>query len=255
MLPSFELCSELCQASTQCQSVTFHSNKVCQHFSRTCTHFVDITGAASLTFQSVDEAPVLGWSLVGYSQACNIGGGEVYLGSSSKRTDSLSHCLASCAQQSKCKSITFWGNNFCSHFSTTCDNVHQYDNKPVISFRFHKEASTTSPPKDTAGPIYAIRPGSNTQWAVLHGQECDIRGGEVYLRSSSAVLASLSQCLASCEQESKCRSVSFLDTKFCMHFSTTCVSTKETPNAISMRKSDYGWISVCAGLDKTNQWL
>ena len=215
---------------------------MCQHFSRTCTHFVDISGAQSVTFQSVDEAP-LGWSLVGYSQACDIGSGEVYLGSSSKKADSLEQCQDSCVQQSKCKSITFWGNKFCSHFNTTCDNVHQYDKEHVISYHFRKEASTTSPPKDTAGPIYASRPGSNTQWVVLHGQECDTKGGEVYLRSSSAVLASLSQCLASCEQESKCRSVSFLDTKFCMHFSTTCASTKETPNAYSMSKSAYGWIS------------
>ena len=67
-------------------------------------------------------------------------------------------------------------------------------------------AVQTAPPEDPAGPIYASRPGSNTQWVVLHGQECDTKGGEVYLRSSSAALTSLSQCLASCEQESKCRS-------------------------------------------------
>ena len=158
VIPSLALCSELCRLSTQCQSATFNSNKLCQHFSNTCTNFVDHNGAQTVTFQLVDEAPI-GWSLIGYSQACDIGAGEVYLSSSSKKVASLSQCLASCEQQSECKSITFWGNNFCSHFSTTCDSLHQYDNKRLASFRVRKEASTTPPPKDTSGTTPPQRHG------------------------------------------------------------------------------------------------
>merc|ERR1712203_843982 len=46
-------CSQSCQKSAQCKSVTFYSSsKWCSHFSTICTNFATDSGATSVTFQS-----------------------------------------------------------------------------------------------------------------------------------------------------------------------------------------------------------
>merc|ERR1712222_82156 len=50
---SVAACSQSCQDSTQCKSVTFYSNsKWCSHFSTTCDNLVDDSGATVVRLQS-----------------------------------------------------------------------------------------------------------------------------------------------------------------------------------------------------------
>merc|ERR1712032_1311959 len=48
---SLAACSQSCQDSSQCKSVTFYSSsKWCSHFSTTCEHLVDDNGATTIRF-------------------------------------------------------------------------------------------------------------------------------------------------------------------------------------------------------------
>lgn len=51
---------------------------------------------------------------------CDAGAGEVYLGQTSNRVSDLEACKKSCKDAAKCKSITFFADKWCSHFSTAC---------------------------------------------------------------------------------------------------------------------------------------
>merc|ERR1712222_158704 len=49
---SVAACSQSCQDSSQCKSVTFYSSsKWCSHFSTTCEHLVDDNGATVVRLQ------------------------------------------------------------------------------------------------------------------------------------------------------------------------------------------------------------
>jgi len=61
------------------------------------------------------------WQEVGYGLACDNTAGEVSLPSPGKV--SLGDCQKACEDLDQCKSITFWPSKWCSHFSTTCDNL------------------------------------------------------------------------------------------------------------------------------------
>ena len=72
----------------------------------------------------------------------------------------------------------------------------------------------------------------------FNNQECDASKGEVYLGGSSGKKAGLAACKKSCEDEAKCKSITFFKhAKHCSHFSTECLVTKEVAhkNVISMR--------------------
>merc|ERR1712048_343155 len=56
LLDSLAACSQSCQSSAQCKSVTFwSSSKWCSHFSKTCDNFVTDSGANSVTFKSANQ--------------------------------------------------------------------------------------------------------------------------------------------------------------------------------------------------------
>jgi len=112
------LCSELCEASTQCNSMTWYESTWCSHFSTACATLVPEAGATTVRFQPVARS--VGWNLIGCS-ACSISDGEKYLGSSPGQGVALAQCLQECEKSSSgCKSITVYADGYCSHFSTEC---------------------------------------------------------------------------------------------------------------------------------------
>ena len=72
-------------------------------------------------------------------------------------------------------------------------------------------------------------------WALAgDGKECDQAAGEAYLKSSSGVVASQTQCLVSCQESRLCNSVSYhFHGGWCSHFSTKCEKTKNMANTVS----------------------
>ena len=124
-------CSTPCKASPQCKSVTLYASKWCSHFSTTCAKLVDAAGATTIRFQSAN-GPV-GWALAGGGKACDSGNGEVHLSSSPGNGGTLAQCLVSCRRSTTgCKSITFFRDSWCSHFSTACGQTK--DVTDAISF-------------------------------------------------------------------------------------------------------------------------
>ena len=123
---SLAVCSELCQASSQCQSLTFYPDHHCSHFSTACTSVVAERGATAVRFPSAPPSAV-GWALVGYGQACDFDSGEVYsLHSSGEEVATLAQCLDSCEQSTACQSVVYYESRWCRHLSSNCANA-----KPV----------------------------------------------------------------------------------------------------------------------------
>merc|ERR1712187_205188 len=86
---SLEVCSELCQASSQCQSLTYDAEQYyCSHFSTKCTSVIAEHGATTVRFPSITTS-IAGWTLVGYGKECDFDPEETYLENSSREVASL----------------------------------------------------------------------------------------------------------------------------------------------------------------------
>ena len=120
---SLTVCSELCQASSQCQSLTFYPDQHCSHFSTPCTSVVAERGATAVRFPSAPPSTV-GWALVGYGQACDFDPGEMYsITSSGEEVATLRQCLDSCDQSTTCQSVVYYEPRWCRHLSSSCENT------------------------------------------------------------------------------------------------------------------------------------
>merc|ERR1712032_914453 len=64
-----------------------------------------------------------------------------YLFNSPGTIDNLAACIQSCRNSAQCKSITFWPSKWCSHFSTTCENLVTLSGATAV--RFQSTAETT----------------------------------------------------------------------------------------------------------------
>ena len=106
-VPSLGVCTQLCEESSECRSVTFYSkHRHCSHFSSTCSNTVASTGATVVRFQARTQA--WSWVLVAaYGTQCDFGSGEVYVPSSSGAAKSLSECLDSCGATAACRTATY----------------------------------------------------------------------------------------------------------------------------------------------------
>ena len=60
------------------------------------------------------------WETVGQNVQCDIGAGEVYRASQSGKRSNVEECKKSCQNDAACNSITFFDDNWCSHFSSQC---------------------------------------------------------------------------------------------------------------------------------------
>jgi len=68
-----------------------------------------------------------GWVNLPFNTECDAGSGEVYLSQSSSKVSDLEACKKSCEDAAKCKSMTFYSGNWCSHFSTACTKTKTSD--------------------------------------------------------------------------------------------------------------------------------
>ena len=118
---NFALCKESCEVSTECLTATYYwSSKWCTHFSKNCdAALFDSKGASTVIFQPENSGE--GWTFVANDYKC--GEAQSYVESTSGKQASLADCVNSCEQSSECKSVTyFFVTDFCSHFSTFCEN-------------------------------------------------------------------------------------------------------------------------------------
>ena len=95
-----------------CQSITFYANGWCSHFSTRCEKRKTVLNAVAKNLKN---------NFFG-KQECDASKGEKYLGQSSGNRADFAACQKSCEDAPKCKSITFFGSGWCSHFSTCCEN-------------------------------------------------------------------------------------------------------------------------------------
>merc|ERR1712032_1579817 len=73
-------------------------------------------------------------------------------------------------------------------------------------------------------------------FAIFNQKECDFAQGEVYLPGPSGKRANIAACKKSCEDEAKCKSITFffgtgLGGGWCSHFSTKCEKKKTSKGA------------------------
>ena len=126
-------CVKLCEASDDCQSVTFYhreawtetltdgkkkqhdEQKYCKHFYTACGSLKQASGATTVTHLANMDSY---WSLssIGFGRECQ--GTPL----SSDKQDSLTKCMTACNSEPACKSVTFsLADKTCEHFGTTCE--------------------------------------------------------------------------------------------------------------------------------------
>ena len=158
IVPNIGICKDLCQESTQCNSITMWGNDFCSHFSTACPDLFEAQGATTVRLQPQKQNA--NWVfLAPYGIQCDFGHGEVYLSSSSGKVGSLSECLDNCEASKDCKSVTFYENNFCSHVSTSCTKTIVAKN--AVAFRKLETATTLAPtttPAPTPAPTTTATP-------------------------------------------------------------------------------------------------
>merc|ERR1719506_340205 len=134
---SLEVCTALCAAHEDCRSITYFSSHWCIHYSTACTNVVTQRTATAVTFQSA-KSGLLGFVAAGFGKQCS-GTGEVTLRASSNQAATLTKCLESCKQATACKSVTYFSNKWCSHFSTKCTTTSRISR----SYSFTKLSSSS----------------------------------------------------------------------------------------------------------------
>ena len=195
---TLEQCVELCRVSGDCASVTFYElSKWCTHFYTACESLKPGHGATTVT---PEVNPY--WTLVGYGKECQ---GQSL--DSSMKLESLEQCIASCELAADCKSITFFATSqFCSHFSSTCEKGKTKEKPNAISMMKRTQQS-----------------------------KCDMNAGEVFRKESSGDASDLAACKKSCEDDVKCKGITFFtQSKYCSHFSTDCTKRTPTTDTIAM---------------------
>jgi len=145
-VPSLDVCTQLCQESYECRSVTLFENDYCSHFSTTCSNTESTPGATAVRLAPATYSA--SWALAaGYGRECDFLNGETYLASSSGTKGSLSACLDSCEGTPGCRSaIFYYDSSWCSHVSTACTNTKEASG--AVSFT-KPETTTTTPTTTT----------------------------------------------------------------------------------------------------------
>jgi len=194
-------------------SLTLYGSKWCSHFSSKCTRLVDDTGATTVRFEASAQAQA--YALAGDGKECDSGAGEVYLSTSPGKGGTLGQCLTSCGQStSGCKSITFFANGWCSHFSSACTKTKAVTN----AVAFSRVDSTTS----------------DKSTSTLTDKACD-QSASGYLPSSSGFVDSLAACSKSCQASNQCMSLTLYGSKWCSHFSSKCTRLVDDTGATTVR--------------------
>merc|ERR1712032_1686421 len=98
-----------------------------------------------------------------------------------------------------------------------------------------KPRGTTMKPKK---PTSTLRKKSDAWVIVGSNIECDEGAGEVYRRNSPGKVETLEQCQKSCEDQAACKSITYFNSGWCSHFSTSCSNFKRKGKAVSMNKRE-----------------
>jgi len=115
-------------------STTFYppdkkKKKYCSHFTSGCENIRQFSGARVDIFETVGQ-PEVQWDLVGEN-------GKSCLGEalpSSSGFDTLQLCLQACEKADNCKSITYFEDTWCNHFSTSCTKENTMQDPKAVSF-------------------------------------------------------------------------------------------------------------------------
>ena len=134
---------------------------------------------------------------------------------------SLDKCKTLCANEPRCKAISWCDNgDCCSLYNKACDHPWEGSNGHV-SLRKKcntPKATPASTPKATPAPVSRV--------------ECDTSAGEVYMKKASpGKVSSLDACKKSCEAAVGCQSITFFRSGWCSLFSTPCTKTKRNNKA------------------------
>ena len=106
----------------------------------------------------------------------------------------------------------------------------------VMSSLFNEPYTTLT---DCAGDQRTwVEAGSNAQ--------CDAGAGEVYRSQSPGKVSDIDACKKSCEDDPKCKSITFFNSGWCSHFSTDCKKTKWASKAIAMRLGTQRTVTTVA---------
>ena len=89
ILPSLEVCKQLCEESSQCMSLTLSSDGRCSHYSTPCSSVVASAGSTTVRFSP--RIYTANWALASsYGRQCDSDNGESLLEDSSGPVASLS---------------------------------------------------------------------------------------------------------------------------------------------------------------------
>jgi len=188
------------------------------------------------------------WVEAGSNAQCDAGSGEVYRSQSPGKVSDIAACKKSCEDDPKCKSITFFNSGWCSHFSTECTKT-KTTNK-AIAMRLGGVISSTTT------KVQATTAAKHTWAEVGSDAQCNAGAGEVYQRQSSDKVADIEACKKSCEDDAKCRSITFFwRTKWCSHFSTECTKTKSANKAIAMRLTSASGSTSTPDPSARSKWV
>ena len=134
-------------------------------------------------------------------------GSDLY---TSEKVASEEACKKSCQDAEACKSITYWSNGWCSHYSTACKKTKAHSNAISVKLKL-------------------------TLTDVFIRAACDeVSTGEKYLWATSGRISSLEACQHFCEASPACKSITFWSSGWCSHYSTQCKIRKLDVNAIAM---------------------
>lgn len=105
--------------------------------------FVALILTAGSFFINIPSANAVSWAIVALDAECDASADEVLL-QIFERT-SLTNCQQSCAGTDKCKTITYYFEGLCKHFSTSCTDLKRTDGDTSLSLRLVSGSSTDRP--------------------------------------------------------------------------------------------------------------
>jgi len=192
-------CKKSCEDDAQCQSVVFYNHGACSRFSTKCENTKPANNAHTEQVKDLENTcDAAGTCNAAHGEECDVDDNEIYMEDGSGKVDDYAACKQACMDRIRCQSVTFYAHGKCSLFKTPCTHRRPVDN--------------------------AIAETLKTDF--YNKQECDTENGEVYLEGSSGDLPDLNACRKSCDDEPKCKSVSYFKSGFCSHYSTCCVNRK-----------------------------
>jgi len=190
-------CYQSCVATTGCRAVTYFRSGWCSHFASCCEKRKPSADADAQQMKLCNIN----------KQECDTTQGEIYIGGNAGTTQE--ECKKSCIDDANCLSITHYLDGWCSRFSTPCDK------------------------RKTVPNAHAVALKSGTTTAPHNNKVCDVGNGEVF--ESTRNLPTLEACKKSCQDSSKCISITYYSHGGCDHFSTCCTKTKHSLDADAMR--------------------